>query len=343
MFAEKGVHCSSVKRLIRWIEHGAERHRGLPGVARRRHQTFNGLRKTSFPAFLKEIAFRFNTRDQDHWKIHLGSSRMNLLRPWAGTDPDRGMIAAGEQGRRNACADRFATRHPGEVWGRAGQIDQPDAKRVALCRRHGAGHGTGLCRIHSRAGVDHPGPGSGQAFVGQFERPNAACRTLCRGGTTGQPSGPGDARTRTSLNVTAPPGRNSPANPERLAASVAVAARRCWATASCVGRAWASGCGTAWRGRTHRDRPPGAFGVGCRVRLISRSSGRSRQARRHGRIRGRASSTPARGRARDGRAGSAGPGSVPCRIGGRRRAAFAGPFRRCFPTDRIHPPRRPAR
>ena len=37
--------------------------------AKRRHQKFNGLRRASFPAFLKETEFRFNNRDKDLYKI----------------------------------------------------------------------------------------------------------------------------------------------------------------------------------------------------------------------------------------------------------------------------------
>ena len=48
--------------------------------AKRRHQKFNGLRKDSFPLFLKETEFRFNTRDQDLYKLLLKSCRLKPLR-----------------------------------------------------------------------------------------------------------------------------------------------------------------------------------------------------------------------------------------------------------------------
>lgn len=47
----------------------------MPG----RHQKFNGLRRSSFPAFLKETEFRFNNRNKDFYKILLKSCTMNPL------------------------------------------------------------------------------------------------------------------------------------------------------------------------------------------------------------------------------------------------------------------------
>ena len=48
--------------------------------AKRRHQKFNGLRPESFPVFLKETEFRFNTRHKDQYKLLLISCRMKPLR-----------------------------------------------------------------------------------------------------------------------------------------------------------------------------------------------------------------------------------------------------------------------
>ena len=65
-FAENGVHVNGIESF--W------------SYAKRRHQKFNGLRKTSFPTFLKETEFRFNNRDKNLYKILLGSCRMKPLR-----------------------------------------------------------------------------------------------------------------------------------------------------------------------------------------------------------------------------------------------------------------------
>lgn len=48
--------------------------------AKRRHQKFNGLRPESFPVFLKETEFRFNTRGKDLYKTLLKSCRKKPLR-----------------------------------------------------------------------------------------------------------------------------------------------------------------------------------------------------------------------------------------------------------------------
>lgn len=66
VFAENGVHINGIESF--W------------SYAKRRHQKFNGLRRTSFPVFLKETEFRFNTRDQDLYKILLRSCRIKPLR-----------------------------------------------------------------------------------------------------------------------------------------------------------------------------------------------------------------------------------------------------------------------
>ncbi len=47
--------------------------------AKRRHQKFSGLRRASFPSFLKETEFRFNNREQDLYKLLLTSCRMEPL------------------------------------------------------------------------------------------------------------------------------------------------------------------------------------------------------------------------------------------------------------------------
>ncbi|MBN9888691.1 transposase, partial [Salipiger abyssi] len=65
-FARNGVHINGIESF--W------------SYAKRRHQKFNGLRKTSFPVFLKETEFRFNTRDQNLYKLLLRSCRINPLR-----------------------------------------------------------------------------------------------------------------------------------------------------------------------------------------------------------------------------------------------------------------------
>ena len=66
VFAENGVHINGIESF--W------------SYAKRRHQKFNGLRRTSCPIVLKETEFRFNMRDQDLYKILLASCRMNPLR-----------------------------------------------------------------------------------------------------------------------------------------------------------------------------------------------------------------------------------------------------------------------
>ena len=47
--------------------------------AKRRHQKFSGLRRASFPTFLKETEFRFNNREQDLYKLLLTACRMEPL------------------------------------------------------------------------------------------------------------------------------------------------------------------------------------------------------------------------------------------------------------------------
>ncbi len=66
VFSEGGVHINGIESF--W------------SYAKRRHQKFNGLRRTSFPTFLKETEFRFNTRKRDLYKILLRSCRMKPLR-----------------------------------------------------------------------------------------------------------------------------------------------------------------------------------------------------------------------------------------------------------------------
>lgn len=66
VFAENGVHINGIESF--W------------SYAKRRHQKFNGLRRSSFPAFLKETEFRFNNRQNNLYKILLASCRMNPLR-----------------------------------------------------------------------------------------------------------------------------------------------------------------------------------------------------------------------------------------------------------------------
>lgn len=65
-FAGNGVHINGIESF--W------------STATRRHQKFNGLRKPAFPVFLKQTEFRFNTCNQDLYKILLRSCRMKPLR-----------------------------------------------------------------------------------------------------------------------------------------------------------------------------------------------------------------------------------------------------------------------
>ncbi len=60
VYAEGGVHINGIESF--W------------SYAKRRHQKFNGLRPGSFPIFLKETEFRFNSRHQNLYKI-LSSDR----------------------------------------------------------------------------------------------------------------------------------------------------------------------------------------------------------------------------------------------------------------------------
>ena len=66
IFSENGVHINGIESF--W------------SYAKRRHAKFNGLRKASFPTFLKETEFRFNNRENDLYKILLTSCRMKPLR-----------------------------------------------------------------------------------------------------------------------------------------------------------------------------------------------------------------------------------------------------------------------
>jgi len=66
IFSENGVHINGIESF--WSH------------AKRRHAKFNGLRKTSFPTFLKETEFRFNNRENNLYKILLRSCRMKALR-----------------------------------------------------------------------------------------------------------------------------------------------------------------------------------------------------------------------------------------------------------------------
>ena len=66
VFAENGVHINGIESF--W------------SYAKRRHAKFNGLKRSSFSAFLKETEFRFNTRDQDLYKLLLRSCRLKTLR-----------------------------------------------------------------------------------------------------------------------------------------------------------------------------------------------------------------------------------------------------------------------
>lgn len=66
VFSENGVHINGIESFWSYVK--------------RRHQKFNGLRRTSFPVFLKETEFRFNTRNEDLYKILLKSCRIKPLR-----------------------------------------------------------------------------------------------------------------------------------------------------------------------------------------------------------------------------------------------------------------------
>jgi len=66
VLVENGVHINGIESF--W------------SYAKRRHQKFNGMRKDSFPAFLKETEFRFNTRNTDLYRMLLKSCRLNPLR-----------------------------------------------------------------------------------------------------------------------------------------------------------------------------------------------------------------------------------------------------------------------
>ena len=66
VFVQNGCHINGIESF--W------------SYAKRRHQKFNGLRKTSFPIFLKETEFRFNYRNQDLYNILFKSCRLKPLR-----------------------------------------------------------------------------------------------------------------------------------------------------------------------------------------------------------------------------------------------------------------------
>jgi transposase-like protein len=66
IYVENGVHIIGIESF--W------------SYAKRRHQKFNGLRRSRFPTFLKEAEFRFNNREQDLCKILLTSCRRKPLR-----------------------------------------------------------------------------------------------------------------------------------------------------------------------------------------------------------------------------------------------------------------------
>lgn len=66
VFVQKGRHINGIESF--W------------SYAKRRHQKFNGMRKTTFPVFLKETEFRFNMRKKDLYKTLLTSCRLNPLR-----------------------------------------------------------------------------------------------------------------------------------------------------------------------------------------------------------------------------------------------------------------------
>ncbi|MCZ7676411.1 MAG: IS1595 family transposase [Roseovarius sp.] len=66
IFSENGVHINGIESF--W------------SYAKRRHAKFNGLRRTSFPIFLKETEFRFNNRETDLYRILLRSCRIKPLR-----------------------------------------------------------------------------------------------------------------------------------------------------------------------------------------------------------------------------------------------------------------------
>ena len=66
IFSENGVHINGIE--------------SSRSYAKRRHAKLGGLRKTSFPVFLKETEFRFNNRKNDLYKILLKSCRMKPLR-----------------------------------------------------------------------------------------------------------------------------------------------------------------------------------------------------------------------------------------------------------------------
>lgn len=66
VFAENGVHINGIESF--W------------SYAKRRHQKFNGIPRSSFPAFLKETEFRFNCRENDLYRILLKSCRLKPLR-----------------------------------------------------------------------------------------------------------------------------------------------------------------------------------------------------------------------------------------------------------------------
>ncbi|MFY0312389.1 hypothetical protein ACFMBG_21110 [Leisingera sp. D0M16] len=66
VYAGSGVHINGIGSFWSYMN--------------RRRARFNGPRRSSFLAFLKEAEFRFSTRGQDLYRILLTSCRMNPLR-----------------------------------------------------------------------------------------------------------------------------------------------------------------------------------------------------------------------------------------------------------------------
>jgi len=72
-FARGGVHINGIESF--W------------SYAKRRHPKFKGLPARSFPTFLKETQFRFNSREKHLYKTPLSSCKMKPLRRGAVVDP----------------------------------------------------------------------------------------------------------------------------------------------------------------------------------------------------------------------------------------------------------------
>lgn len=73
IFSQNGVHINGIESF--W------------NYAKRRHAKFKGLRRTSFPTFLKETESRFNNRENNLSRILLSSCKIDQLRRCAGIDP----------------------------------------------------------------------------------------------------------------------------------------------------------------------------------------------------------------------------------------------------------------